>query len=68
MTNGFPVPTTAAQHSEQWNPAPARGDIRALGLHTLRPRHENGPPDSVAGPSRNLEAMEAGSVFSAPRD
>ncbi|MFF8912853.1 hypothetical protein ACF08M_05870 [Streptomyces sp. NPDC015032] len=48
LTSGFPVPTTAPQHPEQWNPAPPRGDTRALGLHSLSPRHENGPPNLSA--------------------
>lgn len=39
----IPVSATAAQRSKQWNPAPPRGDTRALDLHSLRPRLENGP-------------------------
>jgi len=48
LTSGFPVPSTAPQHPEQWNPAPSRGDTRVFGLHSLSPRHENGPPTPSA--------------------
>ncbi len=48
LTSGFPVPSTAHPHPEQWNPAPSRGDTRVFGLHGLSPRHKNGPPTPSA--------------------
>ncbi|GED90798.1 hypothetical protein TNCT6_78830 [Streptomyces sp. 6-11-2] len=44
LTDGFPVPATAPQHPEQWNPAPPRGDTRASALPSPSPPRENGPP------------------------
>jgi len=35
-------------HTSHWNPAPTRGDTRALGLPAISHRKRNGPPTPLA--------------------
>lgn len=37
LTSGFPVPTTARHHPDQWNPVSTQDGTRALNLHSLSP-------------------------------
>ncbi len=54
LTSQFPVPSTAPQHPEPWNPAPSRGGTQVFGLRRLSPRHENGPPTPSADRQERL--------------